>query len=171
LIALFSGLYAAIAAAIALVLGFFGGFTWALNAVGAAFGSYCVVIAAFVEQRKLVLQAAQSDDGVLSAIDDKEELYKEDEPIAANSSATVDQAPNAANGDDQNAQNKIPLKTKATYALRSFAPTILIAYGSIALIFFALHSNGYFAPAPFLIGLSALPISALAFAIIAKGDK
>jgi hypothetical protein len=181
LIARFVAVYAAIAVIIAAALGFFGGFLWIINAISATIGSFLVAITSFAAQRKIVLEAVKNSDGVLDTIDDKEELYQEDEPIAADLKTDQARSPEAKACDEnrnqatdapreseQDADGKIPPKIKAKYALRSFSPTRLIAYGAFVLIFFALYSIDAFAPAPFLIGLSALPISALAFAIISK---
>ncbi|MDR1911891.1 MAG: hypothetical protein LBQ52_06050 [Helicobacteraceae bacterium] len=152
MIARFGAVYAAIAVIIAAALGFFGGFLWIVNAISAAIGSFLVAIASFAAQRKIVLEAVKNSDGVLDTIDDKEKLYDEDTP----------QEQNEQTQDDP----KTPLKTKAFYAMRSFSLSRIFAYAVFVLGFFALYSGGAFAPAPFLIGLATLPISALIFAAI-----
>ncbi|MDR0665237.1 MAG: hypothetical protein LBF86_06930 [Helicobacteraceae bacterium] len=156
----FSVPFAVVSVLIAGALALFGGVWHAINALSAAFGAYCAAIASFISYRGMVLRA--KSDGVLDTIDDKEGLYEEDAPIDDATKAKNDLAETDANG----AKAKIPLKTKAFYAASSFSPIRIIGYAALVLAFFALRANGVFLPAPFLIGLSALPISALIFALI-----
>jgi hypothetical protein len=198
----FGGLFAVVTALIAGSLAYYGGVLWLINALTAALGSFCAAMASFIAYRSLVLREAAHSDGVLDTIDDKEGLYEEDTPKIGgdqaenatedNEDARLDRRVERENAADNAAEDNAdaakdepaadgkppspPFKTKAAYAARSFSPIRALGYAPLIGGFFALHSSGAFAPAPFLIALAALPISALIFAAlsgtpIAEKDK
>jgi hypothetical protein len=166
-------LFIAAAIAIAIALTCVGGVWWLANALAAAFGSYCAAIGSFIVYRSAILRATAQSDGVLSAIDDRLELYEEDAPL------TGDLAEANETKGDPTEEEKSPettFATKAAFAAKSFSPIRALGYLPLILGFFALHTNGGFMPAPFLIALASLPIAALLFAAlsgtrIAKKDK
>lgn len=164
----FGAAFAAVTAAIAIALTSYGGVLWLLNALAAAIGSFCAALGSFMTYRSLVLREAAQSDGVLDTIDDKAGLYDEDTPIEPEGKAQTIEPEQS---------DKTPaLKTKAAYAVRWFSPIRALGYAPLIIGFFALHTNGVFMPAPFLIALGALPISALLFAAlsgtaVADNDK
>lgn len=180
-----------------LISSFFMGKSWFFSSQVAFFGSILILLASFrsyknrvlskVEEARLTLQDDDEDEiwGESSQDDLKAKFEAKAKEFRANQASEVDEGSNLASHNpskEENLENlsaKELLKREKRLAKKNikfenlqtaFVPFRLMAYAFLVVGFLALNRNEVFDMTAFLLALGVMPVGALVYGVIVRGD-